>query len=706
MGIDKDLEELKNLLMEEGRGLKYDEIVDALNWGTKQRKKIKSNLSEWVFSGEITINKKNRYNLPVKKEIVKGTVSMISDRFAFVDTEKEGIYISHDDLGTAVDGDIVYVRIKSSSDKNKKKEGEIVKIIKRNRDTVVGVFEIVKDFGFVLPTNNFGKDIYISSKYFMGAKNKQLVEVKIINWGSEDKNPEGEIIKVIGDSSDTENLLRALLFNEGLSETFPDEVLEEAKTLKGEITEKELANRTDLRDLPIITIDGEDAKDLDDAVYVKKLDNGNYQLIVSIADVSHYIKENSLLDVEAYKRGNSVYMVDRVLPMLPKEISNGICSLNEKEDKLTFSCKMEIGTNGEIIDHEIYQSIINSCHRMTYTDVNKIIDGDQEISNKYSDIKDLVFQMLELSHILRNRKHQSGCIDFDIPEIRVILDEDNKKVKEIKTRERGEAEKLIEDFMVAANETVAEELFYAEIPSIYRTHEKPDPEKITSLNKILRKFGYRLSQYDGLHPKQFQEIIEKSKEDGTNLLIHKMILISLKQAQYTVDNLGHFGLASKCYTHFTSPIRRYSDLIVHRILNSALKGYPTSKQIEKYNNKLPYICEHISKTERIAMKIEEDSTKIKIIEYMQDKLGEEYLGTIVGFSKKKVFFNTEENIECFWNIIDAENYYEFDEDNYVMVDKSASIVYNIGDKYPIRIVRASLSELEIEVVLVTSQENR
>jgi ribonuclease R len=702
MGIDKDLEELKNLLKEEGRGLKYDEIVELLNWSTKLRKKIKSNLSEWVFAGEITINKKNRYNLPVKKEMIKGTVSMISDRFAFVDTETEGIYISHDDLGTAVDGDIVYVKIKNSAGKNKedrKKEGEIVKIIKRNKETVVGVFDKLKDFGFVVPTNNFGKDIYIGSKYFMGAKDKQLVEVKIINWGSENKNPEGEIINIIGDSSDTDNLLRALLFNEGISETFPEEVLEDAKNTKVEITEKDLVSRTDLRDLPIITIDGEDAKDLDDAVYVKKLDNGNYRLIVSIADVSHYIKENSALDVEAYKRGNSIYMVDRVLPMLPKEISNGICSLNEHEDKLTFSCQMEINASGEIVDHAIYQSVINSCHRMTYTDVNKIIDQDKETSDKYADIKDLTFQMLELSNILRDKKHRRGSVDFDIPEIKVILDEKNK-VKEIKTRERGEAEKLIEDFMVAANETVAEELFYAEIPSVYRTHEKPDPEKLTSLNKILRKFGYRLSQYEGIHPKQFQEIIEKSKEDGKNLLIHKMILISLKQAQYTVANLGHFGLASKCYTHFTSPIRRYSDLIVHRILSSSLKGYPTPKQIDKYNNKLPYICEHISKTERIAMKIEEDSTKIKIIEYMQDKLGEEYLGTIVGFSKKKVFFNTEENIECFWNVIDAENYYEFDEDNYVMVDRSSSIVYNIGDKYPIRIVRASLSELEIEVVLV------
>jgi ribonuclease R len=336
---------------------------------------------------------------------------------------------------------------------------------------------------------------------------------------------------------------------------------------------------------------------------------------------------------------------------------------------------------------------------MTYRTVNAIINGEKDPTCRYANIEGMIRIMLELSHVLRKKRYTNGCIDFDIPEIKVQLNEKNKVIK-VETRERGEAEKLIEDFMVAANETIAEDLYYSELPSIYRTHERPEAEKLKELNRILNKFGYRVSQYEGLHPRQLQQIIEKSKESGTSALIHKLILISLKQAQYTMENTGHFGLASGCYTHFTSPIRRYADLIVHRILSGRLSQYPTEEKKVHSREILPDICCHISKTERLAMKAEEESVKIKVVEYMTEKIGEEFLGTIVGFSKKKIFFNTEENVECYWDLVGAEHFYEFNGDNYTMIDRNSKVVYNVGDKYPIVIARADLSRLEIEVVPV------
>ena len=492
-------------------------------------------------------------------------------------------------------------------------------------------------------------------------------------------------------------MIEALIVREGMSETFSKPVLAEARSIATTIPKDEIAKRKDLRNLSIITIDGDDAKDLDDAVYVKKLPNGNYKLIVSIADVSYYIPEGSMLDQEAFKRGNSVYLVDRVLPMFPKEISNGICSLNPDEDKLTFTCEMEIDQNGKVVDSDTYKSVIKSVRRMTYTNVNRMIAGEEEALKEYADIKDMVMEMLELSKIIRQVKYNRGSIDFDLPEIKLVLDE-NGKVKYIKNRERGESERIIEDFMIAANETVAEKLFWLEIPSVYRTHEKPDPERIKNLNETLSKFKYRIHSLDEIHPKKFQKIIEDSKERGINLLVHKLILMALKQARYTVDNLGHFGLASGYYTHFTSPIRRYADLTVHRILNSVLHGYPSKKVIAKNAEELPQICTHISKTERAAMKVEDESVKIKLVEYMIDKVGEEYEATIVGFSNKRVFFETEEHVECFWDVVAAKHYYEFDDREYVMKDIDGGKIYSIGDKYKVILVRASLAELEIEVV--------
>lgn len=696
MNLDKELERLKQL-MDKGKGLKLDEITKLLGWSLKNKKENREILEKWIEDGDLMRNNRGKYNIPENLGFVKGTFSIIKDRFAFVDTAEEGIFIPKPHFNSALDGDTVLVKITSGLNGDKKKEGEVVKVISRERDTIVGILQRNENFGFVTPTHSFGKDIYIPYRMMKDAKNQQLVVVKITSWGTNEKKPEGEIIEVIGDPYNTNNMIEALIVREGMSETFSKPVLAEARSIATTIPKDEIAKRKDLRNLSIITIDGDDAKDLDDAVYVKKLPNGNYKLIVSIADVSYYIPEGSMLDQEAFKRGNSVYLVDRVLPMFPKEISNGICSLNPDEDKLTFTCEMEIDQNGKVVDSDTYKSVIKSVRRMTYTNVNRMIAGEEEALKEYADIKDMVMEMLELSKIIRQVKYNRGSIDFDLPEIKLVLDE-NGKVKYIKNRERGESERIIEDFMIAANETVAEKLFWLEIPSVYRTHEKPDPERIKNLNETLSKFKYRIHSLDEIHPKKFQKIIEDSKERGINLLVHKLILMALKQARYTVDNLGHFGLASGYYTHFTSPIRRYADLTVHRILNSVLHGYPSKKVIAKNAEELPQICTHISKTERAAMKVEDESVKIKLVEYMIDKIGEEYEATIVGFSNKRVFFETEEHVECFWDVVAAKHYYEFDDREYVMKDIDGGKIYSIGDKYKVILVRASLAELEIEVV--------
>lgn len=702
MNIEKDLAKIKEYINERKKSLALDEIYAVLNWSPKYKKDNRIIVDSWVEAGELVKNKKGRYNTPENAGMVKGVFSIIKNRFAFVDTETEGIFIPRKDFNGALNGDTVLVRITEADFRSGKKEGTVEKIIKRENDTVVGILHKRDSFGFVVPTHSFGQDIYIPKKFLKMAKDGELVLVKIDFWGDKTRKPEGQIIEKLGDPLDSDVMIEALIKRTGLSESFPNEVLKEARNIKTEITKEEREGRRDLTNLPIITIDGADAKDLDDAVYVGKLENGNFRLVVSIADVSHYVKEGSALDKEALKRGNSVYLVDRVLPMLPKEISNGICSLNPNEEKLTFTCDMEITPEGKVVSADTYKSIIKTVYRMTYDNVNKIFEGDEEVTKEYESIKEMCFTMLELSKIIREIKYKRGSIDFELPEIQVVLDE-NKKVEYLRRRDRGEAERVIEDFMIEANEAVAEKLFWLEVPSIYRTHEKPDSERIEALNDTLGKFGYRIHSAEGLHPKKFQSIIEDSKEKGISMIVHKMILMALKQARYTPENIGHFGLASSYYTHFTSPIRRYADLMIHRILGATLHGYPKQKYIDKLEKSLGTICTAISKTERDAMKAEDESVKIKVVEYMLDKVGETFKGTITGFANRKVFIETEELVECMWDVTNSPHYYEFDEIEYAMVDKDNGAVYNLGDKIEIIVVRADMAELEIEVAPYTEE---
>ena len=695
MNLEKDLEKIKELL-KDVKYLTLDQITSFLDWSPKKKKDNKTIILSWIDSGDLIMDKKHRLSLPENSGYVKGVFRIIKNKFAFVDKEdseeKEGIFIPKDEFNNALDGDTVLVEITEKKKSDKGAEGRVVKIIEHRKNTVVGILEKSKNFAFVIPTGSFGKDIYIPNSKIANADNKDLVAVEITFWGDDDRKPEGKIIKVLGSSTNSKNMIEALIYREGLSEEFSNEAMQQTKEV---IKEKiDYSNRKDLTKLPIITIDGADAKDLDDAVYVEKLENGNYKLIVAIADVSHYVKKDTVLDLEARHRGNSVYLVDRVLPMFPKEISNGICSLNEKEEKLTFSCEMEIDLKGDVVNYEVYKSVIKSVHRMTYKDVNAILDGDKDLINEYSDIYEMLNKMLELSKILRAKKFTRGSIDFELPELKVVLDEDNNKVEKVLLRDRGEGEKIIEDFMIAANETVAERIYWLELASIYRTHEKPDREKIVGLNEILAKFGYKIPNFDNLHPKQFQEIIERSKDKETSMLVHKTILRALKQARYTVEDIGHFGLSSSHYTHFTSPIRRYADLMVHRVLFSSIDN--SVKQLKLAD--LDEIAQHISKTERVAMKVEDESVRIKLVEYMQKRVGETFNVMVTGFAQKKVFFETDEHIECSWDVTTAINYYVFNEENYCMEDTNSDTVFRLGDKIDVVLKRADLLTLEIAVV--------
>ena len=698
--LEKELKYLKQVLEE--YEFTFQEILQLLEWSQKKRKLYKQIVKSWEEDGEIYLKRNGKYTLPEKEGFLRGEISIGNGNFGFLDIPGEkSVFIPGNYLNTAMNGDTVLIRIlKESKSPDKSREGEVYKIVKRDRDIVVGIFEKNMNFGFVRP-KNAPKDIYISKKKTKGAQTGDLVAVKIYFWGDSEKKPEGEVVSIIGNPQDTETLISALLIDNGIQEKFSNEVIKEVDRIEEDFS-AEIEDRKDLRHLNIITIDGADAKDLDDAVYVEKTDIG-YKLYVSIADVSYYVKEGTELDTEALKRGNSIYLVDRVIPMLPRKLSNNLCSLNPHEDKLTFTVEIDFDTRGKVIGNDFYKSVMKSKYRMTYTDVNKIFSGDEELIEKYSAIHKMLAEMLELSHIIRNTKKRRGSIDFELPEIKVVLDE-NKLVKKIEVRERGEAEKLIEDFMVAANEVVAEKLFWEEIPAIYRVHEDPDKAKISVLNESLAKFGYYIKNLDDLHPGKFQTIIEKTTGLPEGYLIHKLILRAMQRARYANKNLGHFGLASKYYLHFTSPIRRYSDLVVHRMLGRSIERFMKEKEKAKYMSSFEVISTAISRTERIADKLEEDSVKIKLIEYMQDKIGKTYIARLSGMNRNKIFMELENHIEVVYNVNTVRDNFVYDEENYKITDRKNNISYTMGDTLKVIVTGASYDRMEIEVVPFSEEQ--
>ncbi|MCR5146626.1 MAG: ribonuclease R [Clostridia bacterium] len=659
---------------------------------------------------KIQSTKKGKYILVDANEYRTGVIRLNQKGFGFVklqDSDEE-IFIGSSNLKNALNEDEVLIKIiDESSKESEHKEGIVVKILKHEKDTLVGTFQNSRNFGFVVPDDQkFGTDIFISKKNFGKAKNDQKVVVKITKYAQKGKKAEGKIIEVLGNRDEAGIDMLSLVKEYNLPYEFPDPVIKEAKSLDINITEKEIKNRLDLRDKELFTIDGEDAKDLDDAVYVEKNEDGNYVLGVHIADVSNYVKEGTFLDNEAIIRGTSVYMMDRVIPMLPKELSNGICSLNEGQDRFALSVIMEINSKGQVVSSDIRKSIIKVTKRMSYTGVYKILkhlellDDEKEDSSK-KDEKDVMkyepyfdhFKlMFELATILKNKREKDGSLELDIPESKIILDENGVAI-DVKKYEINFANEIIEQFMLIANETVAEKFYWLEAPFIYRVHPAPDIDKIKELNTFIFNLGYRIkANKENIHPKAFAEVLEEVKGKPEERVVSNLILRTLKIAQYESENRGHFGIASKYYCHFTSPIRRYPDLFIHRIISKYIeKNYSlSSEDIEKYSNQATKYAKTSSEREKVAQKVERDSVDIKKAEYMQSKLGEQYDGIISNITSFGVFVeleNTVEGLIRFENL--GDEYYIYDEEHKQLIGENTGVVFKIGDSIRIEVIEAN-----------------
>ena len=565
---------------------------------------------------------------------------------------------------------------------------------KTEKDTIVGIFQKSKNFGFVIPDDKkFGTDIYIPKAHWGKARNNHKVLVKIIKQAKDGKKPEGEVVEVIGGVNEAGVDMLSIIKQYQLPYKFPEEVVQEAKALGNRIDEEDIKNRKNLRDDLIFTIDGEDAKDLDDAIHVEKLQNGNYKLDVHIADVSYYVREKTELDKEAYLRGTSIYMLGRVIPMLPRELSNGICSLNAGEDRFTLSCSMEITPKGKIVASDIYKAVIKVTERMSYTDVQKILDkSDKEVLSRYKDyIKDFEL-MAELANILKEKRKENGYLNLEIPETKIVLDE-NGRVIDVKKYETYFANEIIEQFMLIANETVAEKFYWLEAPFIYRVHEAPDLEKVEELNKVLYNFGYKIkiAKDETIYPKEFSKILDDVKGKEEERVVSNLILRTLKVAKYEAENKGHFGIASRYYCHFTSPIRRYPDLFIHRMISKYIeRDYMVNDFfIKKYTKRAIKRAENCSIRERTATKVEREAIDIKKAEFMEDKIGNEYEGIVSSVTSFGIFVeldNTVEGLIRFENLDD--DYFVYNEERRELIGERTGKIYKIGDKVSVRVIYA------------------
>ena len=646
----------------------------------------------------------------MKKEEKIGIYRKNQKGFGFVKLEdqEEEIYITRENSLNALNGDTVGIQIinEANKEENRKEEGKIVKIIRHEKDTVVGTFQKSRNFGFVVPDDkNFGTDIFISKSNWGKARNNHKVLVKILEYPKKGKNAEGKIIEVLGGVNEAGVDMLSLIKQYELPYKFPEEVVAEAKAFGTQINKADLPNRKDLRKDIIFTIDGEDAKDLDDAIHVEKLPNGNYRLDVHIADVSHYVREKTELDKEAYLRGTSIYMLGRVIPMLPRELSNGICSLNAGQDRYTLSCSMEITPKAKIISSDIYKAVINVTERMSYTDVQKIIDrSDEKVLKKYEKyIKDFDLTA-ELATILKEKRKENGYLNLDIPESKITLDENGFAI-DVSKYETYFANEIIEQFMLAANETVAEKFYWLQAPFIYRNHEAPDLDKVKDLNKVLYNFGYKIkiSKEDIIYPNEFAKILDDVKGKEAEKVVSNIILRTLRVAKYEAENKGHFGIASKYYCHFTSPIRRYPDLFIHRIISKYLENdYMVNEfWIKKYEKRAGKRADNCSERERTATKVEREAEDIKKSEYMENKIGEEYEGIVSSVTNFGIFVELDNTIE---GLIRYENlgdeYFIYNEERREAIGELSHKIYKIGDKVKIRVADANklLRKIDFEII--------
>ncbi len=670
--------------------MKFKELAILLQVPKEQRDELREVLEDLKREGKIYLSKRGKYVKGETKRLA-GIYRANPKGFGFVETEggMADVFIGEEHTGGALDGDTVeYAVIREAS--GKKSEGKIVKVLSRGITKVVGYYEMTpgKNYGFVMPDNQkFHKDIFIPAEKSKGAVTGHKVVAELTFYGGEGRNPEGKITEIIGHVNDPGTDIMSIVKGYDLPVEFPEKVLRQAERVSKPVSEADMAGRRDLRDVQMVTIDGEDAKDLDDAVSVERR-GSDYVLGVHIADVTNYVQENSALDHEARERGTSVYLVDRVIPMLPHTLSNGICSLNAGEDRLALSCIMTVDAKGNVTDHEILETVVHVDRRMTYTSVKKILeDHDEAEREAYREFVPMFVCMQELSGILRQRRKQRGSIDFDFPETKLVLDEEGRPL-EIRPYDRNTATKIIEDFMLLANETVAQDYYWQELPFVYRSHEAPDDEKIKALAAFINNFGYSMHiGANEVRPKEIQKLLCKVEGTPEEALISRLALRSMRQARYAPQNFGHFGLAAAYYTHFTSPIRRYPDLQIHRIIKDNLRGRMNEDKIEHYHAILEEVTKHSSETERRADEAERETIKLKKVEYMQERIGQVFGGVISGMTKWGMYVELPNTVEGLVHVTNmTDDHYEYYEGSYEMVGEHTGKVFKLGQKIRVRVI--------------------
>lgn len=686
--------------------LTFGELCAIFDPDGIMKKELIKTLNELEDEGKVIFTRSQRYGIPERMNLIIGVLEGHQKGYAFLkpdNKEINDIFIPPADMNGAMHGDRVIVRGTKSGSDVRGPEGKVIRILEHANTVVIGTYEKSKSFGFVIPDDKkLGCDIFIPKGESMNAGTNNKVAVKITEWPDRHKSPEGKIIEVIGDVGNTETHIEAVLKSKKVRIYFSDDIIKEAKKVADcEIREEEILRRTDLRDKLIVTIDGSDAKDLDDAVSVERIGDDEYLLGVHIADVTHYVRENGKIDKEALKRATSIYLCDRVIPMLPAELSNGVCSLNPNEDKLTLSVEMVIDSQGKVKDSRIFESIIRSSCRLVYDDISDILEnGDEALTTKYSAILPMLKDMEKLCRILRSKREQRGCIDFDFDETQIVTDSAGKAV-DVRKYERRTANKIIEEFMLACNEAVAEAYYWMNMPFVYRIHEDPDPEKMYEFSKLIHNFGYNLKGSQEIHPKELQQLLKKVKGKKEETVINTMMLRSLQKAVYSDECSRHFGLAADYYCHFTSPIRRYPDLQIHRIIKSQLNGRITENEMEKLFERVAVVAEQSSKMERVADEVERDTDKIKIAEYMLDKTGEEYEGIVSGVTSFGVFVELDNTVEGLVHISNmVDDFYLYDNDNKELKGRISGRTYKIGDLVKVSVENVSIAEAKIDFMFV------
>lgn len=691
--MDTQFEKRKNLICElvadeQYVPMKEKELAAFMQVAPTDRGVFREVLGALLSEGKIQLTKQGRYVKPDANRPV-GTFISHARGFGFVEVEgyEEDFFIPEDKTGGAFHMDRVQIAFLPGR-RGQRREAEVVRILEHGTKQLVGTYEQSQNFGFVIPDNGkIGTDIFVSKERSKGAVMGHKVVVELTSYGDDSHKPEGRVVEILGHINDPGVDIMSIVRGFELPVEFGEKVMNQADRTPDEVSEADMAGRMDLRDLQMVTIDGEDAKDLDDAVSLYRDEAGLFHLGVHIADVTNYVQENSALDWEALKRGTSVYLVDRVIPMLPHKLSNGICSLNQGVDRLALSCLMTINEKGEVADYQIAETVIRVDRRMSYTSVRKILEEKDETERKaYETLVPMFEEMEELASLLRKKRHKRGSIDFDFAESKIILDEKGRPL-EIKPYERSVATKIIEDFMLIANETVAQHFFWLETPLVYRTHEKPDSDKIKKLSTFIRNFGYHIKQTgDEIHPKELQKLLDKIADTDEETLISRLTLRSMKQAKYTVECTGHFGLACQYYCHFTSPIRRYPDLQIHRIIKEQLRGKLSEERTGHYEDKLPEVARHASKMERRAAEAERETDKLKKAEYMEERIGEIYDGVICGITQWGIYVELPNTVEGLIHVSAlAGDYFYYDEEACEMVGKESGASYKLGQRVTVQV---------------------